>query len=36
MDMSDQKIQTQWASDPNHYVLGNVLEDASQATTENV
>ena len=36
VNMTDPKIQAQWATDPNHYVLGTLLDDASQATMTNI
>jgi hypothetical protein len=36
MDMSDPKNHVAWANDPARFTVGNLLEDASQATMENV
>ena len=36
MAMSDPKNHIAWANDPDRFIIGNVLHDASQATMENV
>ena len=36
LDLTDLKIQAQWENDPNRFELGNLLDDPSKATLENV
>jgi hypothetical protein len=36
LDLDDPKIQAQWEQDPDRFVLGNLLDDPSKATLENV
>ena len=36
LDLTDPKDQAQWEQDPDRFVLGNLLDDPSKATLENV
>jgi hypothetical protein len=36
LDLTDPKVKAQWEQDPDHFELGNLLDDPSKATLENV